>query len=89
MVFKRVKPHITLTDDERKYLESITRSRKSERRMYERARIMIMDSEGMNPSEIARINKCPSYWRICLTFGKESYSRVFIDMHIIHRLDVS
>ncbi len=36
MVFKRVKPHITLTDDERKYLETITRSRTAELRMSER-----------------------------------------------------
>ena len=77
MVFKRVKPHITLTDDERKYLESITRSRKSERRMYERARIMIMDSEGMNPSEIARdlgTNRTKAYLVInkALTLGIKS-----------------
>ena len=54
MVFKRVNPHIILTDDERKYLENITRSGTAELRMYERARIIFMDSEGNNPGEIAR-----------------------------------
>ena len=77
MVFKRVKPHITLTDDEREYLESITRSRKAERRMHERAKIMLMDSEGMNPSEIARdlgTNRTKAYLVInkALTLGIKS-----------------
>ena len=77
MVFTRVKPHITLTDDEREYLESITRSRKAERRMHERAKIMLMDSEGMNPSEIARdlgTNRTKAYLVInkALTLGIKS-----------------
>jgi transposase len=77
MVFKRVKPHITLTDDERKYLETITRSRTAELRMYERARIILMDSEGKNPGEIARdlgTNRTKVYLVInkALTLGIES-----------------
>ena len=54
MVFKRVKQHITLTDDQRKMLESIVKSRTAQRRVYERARIMIMDADGVSASEIAR-----------------------------------
>ena len=77
MVFKRVKPHITLTDDERKYLETITRSRTAERRIYERARIILMDSEGKNPGEIARdlgTNRTKIYLVInkALTLGIQS-----------------
>ncbi len=54
MVFKRVKQHITLTDDQRKMLESIVKSRTAERRVYERARILIMDADGVSASKIAR-----------------------------------
>lgn len=77
MVFKRVKQHITLTDDQRKMLESIVKSRTAQRRAYERARIMIMDADGVSASEIARklnTNRTKVYLVIdkALSFGVEN-----------------
>lgn len=54
MVFKRTKPHIVLTKDEKTYLEGIVRSSRSERREYDRARIILMDSGGKGANTIAR-----------------------------------
>ncbi len=53
MVFKRVRPHIVLTQEERSFLERIVKSRTVERREYERARIMLMDADGKGASDIA------------------------------------
>jgi len=77
MVFKRVKPHITLTADQRKMLESIVRSRTAERRVYERARIILRDADGVSASEIAReldTNRTKVYLVIdkALSFGVEN-----------------
>ncbi len=74
MVFKKVKPHIKLTDEERKLLESIAKSRTAERREYERARIMLMDADGVGPSTIAKelnTNRTKIYLAIdkALSFG--------------------
>ena len=54
MVFKRTKPHITLKSEERERLDDIVRSGKSSRTEYERARIILKDSEGMGVNAIAR-----------------------------------
>ena len=54
MVFKRTKPHIVLKPEEKTYLERIVKSGKSEKREYDRARIILMDSEGKGASTIAR-----------------------------------
>lgn len=77
MVFKRVKPHIALTDEQKRHLLEITRSRTVQRRVHERARIILMDSEGMNPGAIARelkTNRTKVYLVInkALSFGTEA-----------------
>ena len=53
MVFKRTKPHIELKPKEKTYIEQIVKSGKSEKREYDRARIILMDSEGKGASKIA------------------------------------
>ena len=43
-----------LTEEERTELERLSRSRKAEQRLVERARIMLMLAEGYKPTEMAR-----------------------------------
>lgn len=45
---------ITLTSDERNELEAIARSQTAERRLVERAQVVMLASEGMGSNEIAR-----------------------------------
>jgi hypothetical protein len=54
MVFKRSKPHIVLKSEQKAYLENIGRSGKSEKREYDRAKIILMDAEGKGVNTIAR-----------------------------------
>src|SRR5579862_3833526 len=59
---------ITLTAEERGVLEALARSTKSEARMRDRARIVLLASEGMATREIGRIVGCTtgtaSKWRV-------------------------
>ncbi|MGC8693532.1 MAG: IS630 family transposase, partial [Thermoplasmata archaeon] len=54
MVFKRVKPHIVIDEKQRKYLEKIAKSRTSEKRTVERAKMLLLDASGINVSSIAK-----------------------------------
>ena len=54
MVFQRTKPHVVLNPEEKARLEKIVRSGKSEKREYDRARIILMDYEGKGVNAIAR-----------------------------------
>ena len=54
MVFQRTKPHVVLKPEEKVRLEKIFRSGKSEKREYDRARIILMDYEGKGVNAIAR-----------------------------------
>ena len=52
MVFKKVNPHITLTSDQWKKLESIVKSHTASRRIYEGVRITLMDADEVSASKI-------------------------------------
>ena len=43
MLFQRTDPHVALKPEEKAHLEKIIRSGKSEKREYDRARIILMD----------------------------------------------
>ncbi len=49
---------ITLTDEERQELEALTGSRKSEARMQERARIVLLAASGLPSRAVAREVGC-------------------------------
>ena len=74
MVFERTKPHIVLNPKQKSYLEKIAKSGKSEKREYDRARIILMDAEGKRVNTIARelhTNRTKVYLTIdkALSFG--------------------
>jgi hypothetical protein len=76
MVFKRSKPHIVLKSEQNAYLEKIVRSGKSEKREYDRAKIILMDAEGKGVNTIARelhTNRTKIYLVIdkAISFGVE------------------
>ena len=76
MVFKRTKPHIVLSSEQKAYLEKIVKSGKSEKREYDRARIILMDAGGKGVNTIARelhTNRTKVYLTIdkALSFGVE------------------
>ncbi len=76
MVFERTKPHIVLNPKQKSYLEKIAKSGKSEKREYDRARIILMDAEGKGVNTIARelhTNRTKVYLTIdkALSFGVE------------------
>lgn len=54
MVFHRTNPHVVLKPEEKARLEKIVRSGKSEKREYDRAKIILMDYEGKGVNAIAR-----------------------------------
>ena len=77
MVFKRTKPHIVLSSEQKAYLEKIVKSGKSEKREYDRARIILMDAGGKGVNTIARelhTNRTKVYLTIdkALSFGVET-----------------
>ncbi|MGC8726327.1 MAG: helix-turn-helix domain-containing protein [Thermoplasmata archaeon] len=54
MVFKRIKPHIVIDEKQIKYLEKVANSRTSEKRTLERAKMLLLDADGINVSSIAK-----------------------------------